>query len=93
MTPLEPFDVLTPLGPAVCIGICGENGDFPEWVTFIKRTGEPWFWRNHSMRLAPQVTRGYRGPSPFGLPSEPLAKHIARYKTAGYLPEDHDGTD
>jgi hypothetical protein len=92
MTPLEPFDVITPLGPAVCIGVVADI-PIPEWVTFIKSTGEPWFWRNHSIRLDPQVTSGHPSPSPFGPPSATLSKHLARYKAHGWLAEDHDGTD
>lgn len=84
MTPLEPFDVLTPLGPAKCVGICDE-GNTVEWVTFIKATGEPWFWRNPHVRMSWDATSGLGGPSPFTNLSEKIERHIKRYKDNGWL--------
>lgn len=84
MTPLPPFDVLTPLGPATCIGICNDS-DNVEWVTFIKSTGEPWFWRNYHIRSWPSVTNARPEPSPFTHINMLLAEQISRYKQNGWL--------
>ena len=85
MTPLEPFEVITPLGPAECRGVV-DGTENVEWVTFIKATGEPWFWRNPEIRLAPCITAGRPAVSPFPPPSAKLAREIARYKANGWLP-------
>lgn len=85
MTPLNPFDCITPLGPAVCRGIIDE-GESVEWVTFIKATGEPWFWRNPQFRIAPDITAGRSFVSPFAEPDTKLAQQIKRYKDNGWLP-------
>jgi hypothetical protein len=85
MTPLPPFDVLTPLGPAVCIGILAET-DNVEWVTFIKATGEPWFWQNPDIRRDLDITQGRQSLSPFGPPGPKLQRHIDRYRANGWLP-------
>ncbi len=84
MTPLSPFDVLTPLGPATCIGIVDETDEI-EWVTFVKATGEPWFFRNPHVRLAVTVTSGRTAVSPFTDISPALQRQIDRYKTNGWL--------
>lgn len=84
MTPLDRFDVLTPLGPAICIGIVDDT-DAVEWVTFIKSTGEPWFWKNPQIRIQFDVTSGYSLPSPFTDISDQLQRQIDRYKKNGWL--------
>lgn len=84
MTPLPHFDVVTPLGPAVCVGILDDT-DNVEWVTFIKATGEPWFWRNPDIRRATDITQGRHSVSPFRPPGAELLKHTERYKKAGWL--------
>lgn len=84
MTPLPEFDCITPLGPATCIGVHAETEDIV-WATFIKATGEPWFWRNPEFRRVPCITSGRTGLSPFPEPSEKLAREIERYKQNGWL--------
>lgn len=84
MTPLDPFDVITPLGPAICVGLVDDT-DNVEWVTFIKSTGEPWFWRNPDIRLLGDATSGRPDVSPFDKPSAKVARQIARYKKNGWL--------
>lgn len=94
MTPLDQFPVLTPLGPAICIGVLADLDDV-EWVTFIISTGEPWFWRNPHIRLRPNVTNGYGKASPFINLNEHVLKQIERYKQNGWLPNgktDHPRT-
>lgn len=87
MTPLPDRNVLTPLGPAICIGVCADS-EIIEWATFIKSTGEPWFWRNQNIRLDPEVTSGRPNVSPFPPPSATLAHHIDRYRRNGWLPTE-----
>ena len=84
MTPLPHFQCITPLGPAICIGVIDETDDV-EWVTFINATGEPWYWRNPEFRLAPCITAGRSSVSPFPPPSEKLAKEIKRYRDNDWL--------
>jgi hypothetical protein len=84
MTQLDCFDVLTPLGPAFCIGIVDDT-DAVEWVTFIKSTGEPWFWKNPQIRMLFDATSGLGDPSPFVDLSEKVKRHIERYKKNGWL--------
>jgi hypothetical protein len=78
-------NVLTPLGPAVCVGVVCDS-EIVEWITFIKATGEPWFWRNQYIRLDPEVTSGRPGVSPFPPLSKGLQAHVERYKQNGWLP-------
>lgn len=84
MTPLDAFNCITPLGPAVCVGII-DGGSAVEWVTFIKSTGEPWLWRNPQFRVAPDITAGRSFVSPFKEPDTELAKHVQRYQDNGWL--------
>ena len=88
MTPLPHFPVMTPLGPAVCVGILADLDD-PEWVTWILATGEPWFWRNPSIRLRRNVTNGLRASAPFDKINATVMKQIERYKQNGWLPADY----
>ena len=83
MTPLDRFDVLTPLGPAICFGII-EDGPAVEWVTAIKATSEIWFWRNEYVRLRGDIISGLIAASPISMPPG-LEKHVKRYKTNGWL--------
>lgn len=77
--------VITPLGPAIAIGIdTGESGS-AMWLVFIKRTGEPWFFRNPYVRLASDISEGWGPPSPFIDIPLGLEKHIDRYKKNGWL--------
>lgn len=79
-----PIQVMTPLG----LGLAYFLEDGPagvEWQVFIRRTGESWYFRNPYIRLAPEATIGIGPVSPFyNLPPE-LERHIARYKTNGWL--------
>lgn len=89
MTPLNPFPVITPLGPATCVGIISDLDDV-EWVTFIEATQEPWFWRNPYIRRRRNVTNCLMETSPFSNINPVLAKQIERYKANGWLPKDYD---
>jgi hypothetical protein len=89
VTPLDPFPVTTPLGPAVCIGIIS-NLDDVEWVTFIDSTQEPWFWRNPYIRRRRNVTNCLMTVSPFCNINVALQAQIDRYKANGWLPRDYD---
>lgn len=86
MTPLPPFDVLTPLGPAECIGVVAD-GDRPEWVCFIHATGEPWWFPNQLVRRFPWASYPERGVSPFSPThiNAKLAAAILRYQDKGWL--------
>lgn len=92
MTPLEPFPVLTPLGPAVCVGVLADLDDV-EWVTWILATGEPWFWRNPHIRLRRNVTNGLLGSSPFCGLNDAVLAQIERYRAAGWLPPGYRPED
>jgi hypothetical protein len=89
MTPLPHFPVITPLGPATCVGILDDQDDV-EWVTWILATGEPWLWRNPHVRLRRNVTNGLLATSPFSGLNEPTLKQIERYKQNGWLPANYD---
>lgn len=91
MTPLDHFPVITPLGPATCIGIVS-NLDDVEWVTFIDSTQEAWFWRNPYIRRRRNVTNCLVTTSPFSNINIALAKQIKRYIQNGWLPENYDPT-
>lgn len=89
MTPLDHFPVITPLGPATCIGVVS-NMDDVEWVTFIESTQEPWFWRNPYIRRRRNVTNCLMDTSPFSNINPALLQQIERYKRNGWLPENYD---
>lgn len=92
MTPLEHFPVITPLGPATCIGIISDADDV-EWVTFIESTQEPWFWRNPYIRRRRNVTNCLMETSAFSNINPVLQKQIDRYKKSGWLPANYDAGD
>ena len=85
MTPLSPFDVVTPLGKAECVGIIDKT-DSPEWCCFVYSSGEPWFFTNMLVRRFPYATGG-GGVSPFSPRhiNANLRKAIDRYLAAGWL--------
>jgi hypothetical protein len=88
VTPFDAwFDVITPLGPATCIGII-DDVENVEWVTFIKATGEPWFFRNPHIRYNNDATNGRPTPSPFTELGPKLSRQVDRYKRNGWLPSD-----
>lgn len=89
MTPLNPFPVITPLGPATCVGILSDLDDV-EWVTFIDSTQEPWFWLNPYIRRRRNVTNGLMKTSPFANINLALQQQIDRYKQNGWLPAAYD---
>lgn len=89
MTPLPHFEVMTPLGLAVCIGVIADD-DYPEWATWVISTGEAWFWRNRHIRMGRNATNGFVSSSPFCGLNPATLRHIKRYKTAGFLPADYD---
>lgn len=88
MTPLEPFPVITPLGPATCTGV--ESGDDPEWICWIESTQECWWFGNRYIRRRLNVSNGRTGISPFSHLNEPIRRQIARYIANGWLPADYD---
>jgi hypothetical protein len=88
-----PFDVLTPLGPAVCTGTTNEESDYPYWCTWIKATCEPWFWMNTHVRMRPTATNNMSIPSPFYKLGPGVLEHVERYKQNGWLPQDYSPHD
>jgi hypothetical protein len=84
---------MTPLGRAVCFGVTNEDGDYPCWATWIKATGEPWFWENPQVRLCPTATNNLSAPSPFYKIGPAVLYHIERYKQNGWLPQDYSPHD
>jgi hypothetical protein len=64
MTPIEPFHVMTPYGPATCIGVLSHLEDV-EWATFNNATQEMWFWTNPYIRRRINSTNGFSAYSPF----------------------------
>lgn len=86
MDRLDPaIEVITPLGAAQAIGVdVGESGQ-AMWLVFIKRTGEPWYFRNPYIRQAPDISEGRGSVSPFLDVPAGLEKHVERYKTNGWL--------
>jgi hypothetical protein len=91
MIPLDHFPVITPLGPATCVGIVS-NLDDVEWVTFIDSTQEPWFWRNPYIRRRRNVTNCLMTTSPFSNINPVLQAQIDRYKRSGWLPENYEAS-
>lgn len=88
MNPWPPFDVLTPLGLAVCNGL-EVDGQNVEWLCWIKATGEPWFWRNPQIRMSWDITSGLPLASPFTeYPNVKLQKMINYYIKNNWLPSD-----
>jgi hypothetical protein len=93
MIPLQPFDVITPLGHATCVGMIEIGEDDVEWLTWITATGECWFWRNPHIRRVAHVTGGRPGYSPFSKINEALHRQIIRYINGGWLPAAYDPGD
>ena len=92
LSAVEPFHVMTPLGPAI-VTHCFADCEDPEWVTWIKATGECFWWTNRHIRRAPNVTNGLPGVSPFGPLNSVTHAHIQRYRAAGWLPLGFDPSD
>ena len=80
-----PLDVITPLGKAKAIALVNYNEQDAEWITFIKSTGECWYWQNQYIRLAPLPSNTIRGVSEFNDVSKEIQIHIERYKKNGWL--------
>ena len=79
-----PIYVLTPLGAGLAYFMeDGRSG--VEWLVFIKRTGEPWFFRNPHIRLMTDTTEGIGPISPFTEISPLIEKQIKRYRENGWL--------
>jgi hypothetical protein len=91
VTPLEPFSVITPLGPAICTGIY--IAEDPEFLCWINSTQEPWWFGNPHIRRRPTVSNGILGVSPFSHINKRLEVQIMRYISKGWLPEDYDPCD
>jgi len=92
MTPLEPFAVITPLGPASCTGVISDVED-PQWCCWINSTLEVWWFDNRHMRIRRNVTNTMMSVSPFSFINAPLQKQIERYIANGWLPKDYDPTN
>jgi hypothetical protein len=80
-----PICVLTPLGAGLAYLYEGEGRSGVEWLVFIKRTGEPWFFRNPHVRLMTDTTEGIGPVSQFTEIGPLLEKQIARYQANGWL--------
>lgn len=79
-----PIHVVTPLGDAFCYFL--EDGPRGvEWQTFIARTGESWWWRNHHVRQVDNITTKCGPHSPFTDITPELQEHIDRYVANGWL--------
>jgi hypothetical protein len=89
MTPIEPFHVMTPYGPATCIGVLADLEDV-EWATFNNATQEMWFWTNPHIRRRINSTNGFFAYSPFTRLNTVHLANIARYVANGWLPGDYD---
>lgn len=87
-TPLEDFPVMTPYGPATCIGVF--PSDNSDWATFNERTQEMWWFPNQLIRRRCNATNGRRGYSPFTLLNDVHRLHIKRYIDNGWLPPGYD---
>jgi hypothetical protein len=86
--PIDPFPVMTPYGPATCIGLY--PSDDCEWATFNERTQEMWWFKNEYIRRRCNVTNGRESYSPFARINKVQRMHIERYIRNGWLPADYD---
>lgn len=86
--PIEPFPVMTPYGPATCIG-CYPSDDC-EWATFNEQTQEMWWFTNPNIRRRCNATNTRRSYSPFTQLNKIHRAHIKRYIENGWLPADYD---
>jgi hypothetical protein len=80
-----PFDVVTPLGVAVCMFVAESGQDQIEWGCFQVETGECWWWPNQQIRLRPNISANRPAVSEIALSDEAkgfLAPHLARHKKA-----------
>lgn len=89
MTPLEPFDVFTPLGAAWCIGVY-DNTDDPRWCCWMYNTQEMWWFDNKHVRRKPSVSNTLMSISPFSHINTLLRRQIERYVANGWLPVGYD---
>jgi hypothetical protein len=89
MTPIDPFHVMTPYGPATCIGVLSHLEDV-EWATFNNATQEMWFWTNPHIRRRINATNGFPAYSPFTRLNPVHRANIKRYIDNGWLPPDYD---
>jgi len=85
---IEPFPVMTPYGPATCIGLY--PNDDCEWATFNEKTQEMWWWSNVNLRRRCNATNGRKLYSPFTMLNKVHLTHIKRYIENGWLPADYD---
>lgn len=85
---INPFPVMTPYGPATCIG-CSPSDDC-EWATFNEKTQEMWWWTNVNLRRRCNATNGRKLYSPFTMLNKVHLVHIKRYIDNGWLPADYD---
>lgn len=80
-----PIHVITPLGPGLAYIYEGEGRSGIEWLVFIKRTGEPWFFRNPHIRLADDLTENIGPSSQFTNLGLGLERQVKRYRENGWL--------
>ena len=86
--PIDPFPVMTPYGPATCIGVYA--ADDVEWATFNEKTQEMWFFTNPNIRRRCNATNARRSYSGFTHVNAVHRMHIKRYIENGWLPADYD---
>lgn len=87
-TPMVEFPVMTPYGPASCIGML--EADSIEWPTWNERTQEMWFFTNPNIRRRTNATNGLLSYSPFTRLNRVHLFHIKRYVANGWLPANYD---
>lgn len=92
LSPVDPFHAMTPLGPAIVTHCYAETED-PEWVSWIKATGECFWWTNRHVRRAANVTNALPAVSAFSDVNAAAWKQIDRYIRAGWLPQGYDPAD
>lgn len=85
---MEEFPVMTPYGPATCVGV--HTSDNCEWACWIERTQEMWWFGNENVRRRCNATNGRRSYSPFYRINDSHRMHIRRYIDNGWLPADYD---
>ena len=87
---LDPFPVMTPYGPATCIGVY--SSDDCEWATWNERTQEMWWFTNQNIRRRLNATNSRKSYSPFTQLNAVHQIHIQRYIENGWLPNNYDPT-
>lgn len=87
---IDDFPVMTPYGPATCIGVY--PNDDCQWATWNERTQEMWWFPNQLIRRRCNATNSRKGYSPFMNLNKVHLFHIQRYVDNGWLSKDYDPT-